>query len=101
MGAACSTRGKHGKRPLRRLMHKWEENIKIDLTKMWFGDVDWINLAQNRNFVTAYYEHSNESWKSTKYGVFFDKFKVLVSHEGLLHGVGVLGCQYTSRYDKE
>jgi hypothetical protein len=32
-----------GRRPLGRPRRRWEDNIKMDL-----GDVDWINLAQNR-----------------------------------------------------
>jgi hypothetical protein len=30
-------------------MHRWEDNIKIDLREIGFGDVDWINLAQDRD----------------------------------------------------
>jgi hypothetical protein len=34
-----------GRRPLGR----WEDNIKMDLKETGFGDVDWINLAQDRD----------------------------------------------------
>jgi hypothetical protein len=27
-------------------MHRWEDNIKMDLREIGFGDVDWINLAK-------------------------------------------------------
>jgi hypothetical protein len=27
----------------------WEDNIKIDLREIGFGDVDWIHLAQDRD----------------------------------------------------
>jgi hypothetical protein len=27
----------------------WEDNIKIDLTKTGWGDMDWIHLAQDRD----------------------------------------------------
>jgi hypothetical protein len=37
-----------GRRPLGRLRRRWEDNIKMDLTEIWFGDVDWINLVQDR-----------------------------------------------------
>ena len=37
-----------GKRPLGRPRHRWEDNIKIDLQKIGCGDVDWIDLAQDR-----------------------------------------------------
>jgi hypothetical protein len=33
-----------GKRPLGRPRRRWVDNIKMDL-----GDVDWIDLAQDRN----------------------------------------------------
>jgi hypothetical protein len=38
-----------GRRPLGRPRRRWEENIKMDLWEKGFGDVDWINLAQNRD----------------------------------------------------
>jgi hypothetical protein len=38
-----------GRRPLGRPRHIWEDNIKMDLREMEFGDVDWINLAQDRD----------------------------------------------------
>jgi hypothetical protein len=38
-----------GRRPLGRPRRRWEDNIKMDLREMGFGDVDWINLAQNRD----------------------------------------------------
>jgi hypothetical protein len=34
-----------GRRPLGRPKRRWKDNIKIDLTEMGFGDVDWIHLA--------------------------------------------------------
>ena len=38
-----------GKRPLERPRRRWEYNIKIDGLKVWYGGMDWINLAQNRD----------------------------------------------------
>jgi hypothetical protein len=35
-----------GKRPLERPKHRWEYNIKIDLKEVGWGDMDWIDLAQ-------------------------------------------------------
>jgi hypothetical protein len=37
------------KRPLRRPRHRWEDNIRMDLREVGWGDVDWIGLAQDRN----------------------------------------------------
>jgi hypothetical protein len=36
-------------RPLGRPRHRWEDNIKMDLGEIGFGDVDWIHLAQDRD----------------------------------------------------
>jgi hypothetical protein len=38
-----------GKRPLGRASRKWEDNIKIDLHEVGCGNVDWIELAQDRD----------------------------------------------------
>jgi hypothetical protein len=38
-----------GRRPLGRLRRRWEDNIKMDLKEIGFGDVDWIHLAQVRD----------------------------------------------------
>jgi hypothetical protein len=37
-----------GRRQLGRPRHRWEDNIKMDLRKIGFGDVDCIHLAQDR-----------------------------------------------------
>jgi hypothetical protein len=38
-----------GKRILARPRRKWENNIKMDLRGIGWGDIDWIHLSQNRN----------------------------------------------------
>jgi hypothetical protein len=38
-----------GRRPLGRPRRGWEDNIKMDLREMVFGDVDRIHLAQDRD----------------------------------------------------
>jgi hypothetical protein len=38
-----------GRRPLGRLRRRWEDNIKTDLREIGFGDVDWIQWAQDRD----------------------------------------------------
>ena len=38
-----------GKRPLGRPRRRWEDNIKIDLQKMRCVDMDWVDLAQDRD----------------------------------------------------
>jgi hypothetical protein len=38
-----------GWRPLERPGRRWEDNIKMDLGEIRFGDVDWIRLAHYRD----------------------------------------------------
>jgi hypothetical protein len=38
-----------GKRPLGRPRRSWEDNIRIDLREIWWGGMDWIDLAQDRD----------------------------------------------------
>jgi hypothetical protein len=38
-----------GRRPLGRPRRRWEDNIKMDLREIGFGDVDWIRWAQDRD----------------------------------------------------
>jgi hypothetical protein len=38
-----------GKRPLGRPRGRWENNIKVDLQEVGWGDTDWIDLAQDRD----------------------------------------------------
>jgi hypothetical protein len=37
------------RRPLWRLRHRWEDNIKMDLQEVGWGGMDWMNLAQDRD----------------------------------------------------
>jgi hypothetical protein len=36
-----------GRRPIGRPRRRWEDNIKMDFREIGFGDVDWVNLAQD------------------------------------------------------
>jgi hypothetical protein len=38
-----------GRRPLGRPRRRWEDNIKMDLREIGFGDVDWIHWDQDRD----------------------------------------------------
>jgi hypothetical protein len=61
MGGACSVYGveerliqvfggkPEGKRPLGRPRHRWEGNIKMDLHELGCGEMDWIELDQDRD----------------------------------------------------
>jgi hypothetical protein len=37
------------KRPLGRPRSRWEDNVEMDLQEVECGDMDWIQLAQDRN----------------------------------------------------
>jgi hypothetical protein len=39
-----------GKRPLERPRHRWEDGIRMDLREIGWGSVDWIQLAQDRDW---------------------------------------------------
>jgi len=38
-----------GKRPLGRPRRRWEDNIKMDFQEVGCGDMDWIELTQDRD----------------------------------------------------
>jgi hypothetical protein len=42
-----------GKRPLGRPRRRWVDNIRMDLGEVGWGDVDWIDLAKDRNMWRA------------------------------------------------
>jgi hypothetical protein len=37
------------KKPFKRTSRRWEDNIKIYLREVEFGNVDWIHLARDRD----------------------------------------------------
>jgi len=42
-----------GKSPLGRPRRGWENNIKMDLKEVGCGDMDWIDLAEDRDRLLA------------------------------------------------
>jgi hypothetical protein len=38
-----------GRRQLGRSRRRWENNIKMDLQEVGWGDMDWIDMAQDRD----------------------------------------------------
>jgi hypothetical protein len=42
-----------GLRPLRKLRHRWKDNIKTDLMEIGWEGVDWIHVAQDRDWQQA------------------------------------------------
>jgi hypothetical protein len=55
-----------GKTPLGKPIHRWVDNIKIDLREIGWDGVDWIDVAQNRKQWRFSCEHDNESSGSIK-----------------------------------
>jgi hypothetical protein len=65
MGRVCSPHGdekdciqvligkSEGKRPLGRIKHRWEGNIKTDFREIGWGGMDQIDLAQDRDHWVA------------------------------------------------
>jgi hypothetical protein len=37
-----------GRRPLGRPKHRWEDNIRMDLTEIGWEGLDWLHLLQDR-----------------------------------------------------
>jgi hypothetical protein len=42
-----------GKRPLERPRHRWEDGIRMDLREIGWGSVDWMQLAQDKDWWRA------------------------------------------------
>ena len=40
-----------GKRTLGRPRHRWEDNIKMELKEICFNTRNWVDLAQNRDYL--------------------------------------------------
>jgi hypothetical protein len=38
-----------GKRPLRRLIRRWVDNIKMEFTEISWGSMDWIDRVEDRD----------------------------------------------------
>ena len=65
MGEACSAYGERRgvyrvlvgkpevKRPIGRPRRRWDDNIKMDLQEVVYGSMDWIDLAQNTDWMRA------------------------------------------------
>ena len=80
MGGACGTYGAEGRHthtvlmrePVGEMPHgrprrRWEDNIKMDLQEAgWWGGVDRIDLAQDRDKVAGSGGHVNECWDYVK-----------------------------------
>jgi hypothetical protein len=61
-----------GKRPVLRIRHRWQYNIKVDLTEIGVEIVDWFSLALDRGKSQDCCECGDEPSGSTKRGKFPD-----------------------------
>jgi len=78
-----------GKRPLGRLRHRWEDNIKMDLQEVGCGGMDWIKLAQDRDRWQARVNAIMKLRVVKNVGNFLTSCKpVSFSRRSLLHGTG-------------
>jgi len=59
-----------GKRPLGRPRRRWEDNIKMDLQEVCWEVMDWIELAQDRDWWWALVNAVMNLWVPYKAGNF-------------------------------
>ena len=50
-----------GKRPLGRLRHRWEDNIRMDLKEVG-SSRNWVDLAQDRDYWRAFVNTALNVW---------------------------------------
>jgi hypothetical protein len=79
-----------GKTSLRRPRHRWEDNIKINLMEIGLEGVDWIHLAQNREWWQALVNIVMNLQVPYKVGNFLTERTISFSRRTLLHGVSQL-----------
>jgi hypothetical protein len=60
----------NGKRPLGRPYSIWDDNIKMNLQEVGWGDMDWFDLAQDRDRWRARVNAELNSLGSRKCGEF-------------------------------
>jgi hypothetical protein len=86
MGRTCSANGGRGvyrvlvgkperRRPIERPRRRWEDNIKMYLQEVGCGDMDWLELAQDRDNWRAVVNVVMKPSGSIKCGEFLDYLK--------------------------
>jgi hypothetical protein len=60
------------KKPLGRLRHKWEDNIKINFEEIRWDYVDWIHLTLDRYKWQAVVKMAMNLWVPLNVGEFLD-----------------------------
>jgi hypothetical protein len=98
MGRACNMNGEKrnpyrilvgkpkGKRPLGRPRYRWVDNIKMDLSKIGWDSMDWIDLAQNRDQWRALLSMVMNLWVPQNAGKFLSSCTIVsFSRRAQLH----------------
>jgi hypothetical protein len=65
-----------GKRPLGRPRHGWVDNIKMDLSGIGWGGMDWIDLAEDRDQWRALVNMVMSLWVPYNAGKFLSSYTV-------------------------
>jgi len=50
------------RRPLERTRRRWEDNIKMDLQELEWGDMNWMDLAQDRDRFRVFVNEVMKLW---------------------------------------
>jgi hypothetical protein len=79
-----------GKRLLGQPRHRWVDNIRIDLGEVGWGDVNWIDLAQERNRWRALVNSVLNLWVPYNAGKLSSVQTTDLSSSAQLHGVSYL-----------
>jgi hypothetical protein len=87
-GAVMVLVGKPEERgPLGRLRRRWKDNIKMDLQEVGCGDMDWIELPEDRNRWRALVNAAIKLRVPSNEGNFLTSKKPVSCSRTLLHGV--------------
>jgi hypothetical protein len=58
-----------GRRPFERPRHRWDDNIKMDLQKVGWVNIDWIDLAEDRDRWRAVLNAVMNLWFHKMWGI--------------------------------
>jgi len=76
-----------GRRPFGWPRHRWEDNIRMDLTEIWWDGVEWMHMAQDRNHWWIFVSMVMNLWVPQKAGNFLDWVMISFSRRTLPHVV--------------
>jgi hypothetical protein len=83
--------GTRRKRPLGIPKRRWVDNIKMDLSELGWGNMDWIDLAQDRDQWKALVNKEMNLRAPSYFGKFFSNCVTGgYSRRSHLHGVSII-----------